>query len=137
MTRHRRKAELFPQRYSRNGFGAIRTVREFDDAITAPQFGYKDAEDYYQHAGAKSVVWQVSVPMLMITAKDDPFVPYEAFLKTDVAKNTLVKSVTPEHGGHCGFISRWEGAERFWAEERAVEFVEKLARRPLDKGRAV
>jgi predicted alpha/beta-fold hydrolase len=58
MTRYQRKAELFPERYSRNGFGAIRTVREFDDAITAPQFGYKDAEDYYEHAGAKRVLEQ-------------------------------------------------------------------------------
>jgi len=128
MARYRRKAELFPGRYSRNGFGAIRTVRGFDDAITAPQFGFKDAEDYYEHAGAKSVVGQVSVPMLMITAKDDPFVPYEAFLKTDVEKNARVKFVTPEHGGHCGFISRWEGAERFWAEERVVEFVEERSK---------
>jgi len=50
-------------------------------------------------------------------------VPYEAFLKTDVAKNARVKFATPEHGGHCGFISRWQGTERFWAEERVVEFV--------------
>ncbi len=138
MTRYRRKADLFPERYSRNGFEAIRTVREFDDAITAPQFGYKDAEDYYEHAGAKCVVGQVSVPVLMITAKDDPFVPYEAFLKTDVAKNTLVKCAAPEHGGHCGFISRWQGAERFWAEERVVEFVAGLAdneKRPTLAGR--
>ena len=138
MTRYRRKADLFPERYSRNGFEAIRTVREFDDAITAPQFGYKDAEDYYEHAGAKSVVGRVSVPTLMITAKDDPFVPYEAFLKTDVAKNTLVKFATPEHGGHCGFISRWQGTERFWAEERVVEFVSGLAdneKRPTLAGR--
>jgi hypothetical protein len=127
MTRYRRKAELFPERYSRNGFGAIRTVREFDDEITAPQFGYRDAEDYYEHAGAKSVVGRVSVPMLMITAKDDPFVPYKAFLKTDVEKNARVKFVAPERGGHCGFISRCEGTERFWAEERVVEFVEKLS----------
>ncbi len=128
MTRYRRKAELFPERYSRNGFGGIRTVRGFDDAITAPQFGYKDAEDYYEHAGAKSVVGRVSVPTLMITAKDDPFVPYRAFLKTDVEKNAHVNFVTPERGGHCGFISRWEGVERFWAEERVVEFVEKLSK---------
>src|ERR1700688_3799076 len=128
MARYQRKAELFPERYSRNGFGAIRTVREFDDAITAPQFGYKDAEDYYEHAGAKSVIGRVNVPTLLITAKDDPFVPYAAFVRTDVEKNARVKFVTPERGGHCGFISRWEGAERFWAEERVVEFVGKLAR---------
>ena len=128
MTRYQRKAELFPERYSRNGFGTIRSVREFDDAITAPQFGYKDAEDYYEHAGAKNVIGQVSVPTLMLTAKDDPFVPYEAFLKTDVEKNARVQFVAPERGGHCGFISKWQGAERFWAEERVVEFVEKIAR---------
>jgi predicted alpha/beta-fold hydrolase len=125
MNRYQRKAELFPERYSRNGFGPIRTVREFDDAITAPNFGYKDAEDYYEHAGAKRVIGQVSVPMLMITAKDDPFVPYESFLRAGVDRNPQVRFVAPEHGGHCGFISRWAGAERFWAEERVVEFMEE------------
>ena len=123
LARYRRKAELFPERYSKNGFGVIRTVREFDDEITAPNFGYRDAEDYYQHAGAKRVIAEVSVPMLLITAKDDPFVPYEALVRAGAGKNGSVQFVTPERGGHCGFISRWEGVERFWAEERVVEFV--------------
>ncbi len=125
LERYRRKAELFPERYSKNGFGPIRTVREFDDEITAPNFGYKDAEDYYEHAGAKRVIGEVSVPMLVMTAKDDPFVPYEALVRAGVEKNARVRFVAPEGGGHCGFISKWEGAERFWAEERVVEFVEE------------
>jgi predicted alpha/beta-fold hydrolase len=127
MARYRRKAELFPQRYARNGFGPIRTVREFDDAITAPCFGYKDAEEYYQAAGAKKVIGNVAVPVLVITAQDDPFVPYEAFLRARVDENPRVRFVAPKHGGHCGFISRYGGAERFWAEERIVEFVEQEA----------
>ena len=53
MTRYQRKADMFPQRYSKDGFGRIRTVREFDEAITAPQFGFKDAQDYYEASGAK------------------------------------------------------------------------------------
>ncbi|HXX99269.1 MAG TPA: alpha/beta fold hydrolase [Candidatus Limnocylindrales bacterium] len=125
MTRYRRKAELYPSRYARNGFGPIRTVREFDDAITAPCFGYKDAEEYYEAAGAKKVIGRVAVPMLLITAKDDPFVPYESFLRARVEENPLVRFLAPENGGHCGFISRYGGAERFWAEERIVEFVEE------------
>jgi predicted alpha/beta-fold hydrolase len=129
MARYQRKVQLFPEQYTRNGFGPIRTVREFDDEITAPYFGYKDAEDYYEHAGAKRVLPQLSVPMLLITAKDDPFVPYEALVRAGVEKAAGVRFVTPEHGGHCGFISKWEGAERFWAEERVVEFVEERSKR--------
>jgi predicted alpha/beta-fold hydrolase len=128
MARFQRKVELFPERYSNNGYGAIRTVREFDDEITAPQFGYRDAEDYYEHAGAKRVLEDVTVPMLVITAKDDPFVPYEALVRAGVRKNPHVKFVAPEHGGHCGFISKWQGNERFWAEERIVEFVDERSK---------
>ena len=125
LERYRRKRELFPERYTRNGFGPIQTVREFDDAITAPYFGYKDAEEYYQSAGAKKVIRNAMVPVLLITAQDDPFVPYESFLEARVGDNPWVRLVAPEQGGHCGFISRWSGAERFWAEERIVEFMEK------------
>src|SRR5207302_516670 len=56
LNRYARKAELFPQRCAKNGFESIRTVREFDDAITAPSFGFKDAQAYYESAGAKKVV---------------------------------------------------------------------------------
>jgi hypothetical protein len=123
MARYRRKVDLFPERYAKNGFGPIRTVREFDDEITAPCFGYKDAEEYYQAASAKKVVGKVNVPLLMITAQDDPFVTYESFLRARVEENPCVRFAAPEHGGHCGFISRFSGPERFWAEERIVEFV--------------
>jgi predicted alpha/beta-fold hydrolase len=127
LERYRRKAELFPERYSKNGFGPIRTVREFDDAITGPQFGYKDAEEYYQAAGAKRVIDQVRVPLLLVTAKDDPFVPYESFLCAKVTENPRVQFVAPDNGGHCGFISKWPGKERHWAEERIVEFADRIS----------
>lgn len=122
MARYARKAKMLPERYSRNGFGPIRTVREFDHAITAPYFGYCDAEEYYEAAGAKRVVGQVRVPMLMITAEDDPFVPYVSFLAAGVDRNPAIRFLAPEHGGHCAFISDKGGAERFWAEQRIVEF---------------
>jgi len=128
MERYRRKAELFPERYSRNGLGPIRTVREFDDSITAPAFGFRDAEEYYESAGAKKVIGNVRVPLLLMTAQDDPFVPYVAFLAARVEENPRVQFVAPEHGGHCGFISRHARAERFWAEERIVEWVEEMGK---------
>ena len=80
MSRYARKQRLFPDRYPQNGLRSIRTVRQFDDFITAPQFGYRDAQDYYDHVGAKRVATNVRVPLLMITAQDDPFVTYASFL---------------------------------------------------------
>jgi predicted alpha/beta-fold hydrolase len=126
MARYQRKAALFPEIYSRDGVGRIRSVREFDDAITAPCFGYRDAQEYYDAAGARKVVGRVRVPMLIITAQDDPFVPYESFLAALVTENPAIRFMAPEHGGHCGFISRHGGVERFWAEARAVEFCQGL-----------
>jgi predicted alpha/beta-fold hydrolase len=130
MSRYARKATLFPQRYPRDGFPPIRTVRDFDDEITAPQFGFRDAQEYYEAVGAKKIVAQVRVPMLMITAQDDPFVTYESFLRANVAQNPAIRFVAPEHGGHCAFISKYSGSERFWAEQRIVEFCETLRIRP-------
>jgi len=127
MARYNKKAMLFPQKYSHNGFGRIRTVREFDDAITAPNFGYRDAQEYYEAAGAKRVVDKIRVPYLLITAQDDPFVPYDAIRASGVEHNPCVTFNAPKHGGHCAFISNQSGAERFWAESRIVDFCEMLA----------
>ncbi len=126
MARYTRKAALFPKIYSRDGFDRIRSVREFDDAITAPCFGYRDAQEYYETASARRVVANVRVPMLMITAQDDPFVPYESFLAALVADNPAIQFVAPERGGHCAFISKHGGRERFWAEARVVDFFDGL-----------
>jgi uncharacterized protein len=129
MRRYQTKCGLFPDRYARNEFGPIRTVREFDDAITAPCFGYKDAEEYYEAAGAKRVIGKVALPLLVMTAQDDPFVPYVSFLAARVEENPRVRFLAPEHGGHCAFVSRFAGKERFWAEERIVEFVDGEAKK--------
>ncbi len=122
MSRYAKKQKLFPERYKLNSPPPVRTVRQFDDFITAPQFGYRDAQDYYDHVGAKRVASQVCVPMLMITAQDDPFIPYASFLAAKIDSNPAIHFVAPRHGGHCGFISKHAGSERFWAEQRIVEF---------------
>jgi predicted alpha/beta-fold hydrolase len=127
MSRYARKHKLFPQRYPIAGLPPVRTVRQFDDVITAPQFGYCDAQDYYDHVGAKRVAAQIRIPTLMITAQDDPFVPYASFLAAKISDNPVIQFVATQHGGHCGFISNQPGPERFWAEQRIVEFCAALS----------
>ncbi|HYL87122.1 MAG TPA: alpha/beta fold hydrolase [Candidatus Angelobacter sp.] len=128
MSRYAKKQKLFPQLYSTNGLPPIRTVRNFDDYIIAPRFGYRDAQDYYESVSAKRVAAQIRLPFLMITAQDDPFVPYSLFLAAKVADNPSIQFVATPFGGHCGFISKRSGAERFWAEQRIVDFCSNIWR---------
>jgi predicted alpha/beta-fold hydrolase len=128
LERYARKALLFPERYLRNGLGSIRTVRQFDDVITAPQFGFRDAQEYYESAGAKQVIPSVRVPLLVIASKDDPFVPFEATRASGVEQNPAVIFEAPQYGGHCGFVSNERGTGRFWAEQSVVEFCAGLVR---------
>ena len=123
LARYDRKRKFFPDRYA-PVTRKISTVREFDDAITAPAAGYRDAEDYYERASAKNVMGEIRVPTLVITAEDDPFVPYVSFLAMGANRNAWIRFEAPLHGGHCAFISRHGGMERFWAETRVVEFCE-------------
>jgi predicted alpha/beta-fold hydrolase len=120
--RMRRKERLFPGRYRLDGMDRVSTVREFDDVITAPNCGYGNAVNYYRLASAARVAQAISVPALIITAKDDPFVPMAQFTAPEVAGNAHIRLLAPEHGGHCGFISNRRGKERYWAEARVVEF---------------
>jgi uncharacterized protein len=124
--RMRDKARLYPARYGattqNGGMRGIRTVREFDDAITAPFSGFRDADDYYARSSAIRVVAEIRTPTLILTAQDDPFVPFATFERDEVRTNPHIRMVAPRHGGHCGFISQETGDERFWCEARIVEF---------------
>ena len=121
-SRMRRKAKLFPGQFELNGLSGVRTLREFDEAITAPCSGYRSAADYYERASAMRVVHRIAVPTLILTSKDDPVVPFESFGASEIAGNPQIRVAATECGGHCAFISRTNGPERYWAEARVLEF---------------
>jgi len=120
--RFRRKVMLFPQRYSLDGLDSVRTIRQFDDVVTAPAFGFRDSSDYYYRSSALRVIEQVHVPALVIAAEDDTLVPFHPFRDPALTSNPHITLITTTHGGHCGFISASDGPERFWVEPRLVEF---------------
>src|SRR5271169_5014739 len=66
--RMRRKARLFPERFPVNGMGAIRSVRDFDDAITARFCGFAGAADYYARSSARQLLGDIGRPTLILTA---------------------------------------------------------------------
>lgn len=122
--RMRRKARLLPGRFDLRPLPAVRTVRAFDEAFTAPHHGFRDAGDYYFRASSLRVAERIAVPTLIISADDDPFVPAAQFRDPALAANPRVRVVITRGGGHCGFFAEPEGGfDGFWAERTAVEFA--------------
>ncbi len=126
--RMRYKASLFPDRYPLDGLEAVRSVRQFDDVITAKFCGFCDADDYYFRSSALRVIAEIRIPTLILTAQDDPMVPFGPFSDPALRNNRHINLTATPHGGHCAFLAREKGDERFWAEARIVEFCRERSR---------
>lgn len=122
------KAKLFPEKYPLNGLAKIRSVREFDDAITAKFCGFRDADDYYTRSSALSLLAEIRVPTLILAAQDDPMIPFRSLDAEKLAANPRITVEAPRYGGHCAFIATKRIGERFWAEARIVEFCREYSR---------
>jgi len=129
--RMRRKARLFPDRFDITALNRVHTVRMFDDVFTAPAFGYGTAQRYYEQASSLRVVGDITVPALILTAADDPFVPPEQFDSPAVRQNPCVRTIVTADGGHCGFVeARRPGYDGYWAEATAVDFLSRYGQGP-------
>ncbi|MEZ5401193.1 MAG: alpha/beta fold hydrolase [Bryobacteraceae bacterium] len=92
----------------------LRSVYDLDDRVTAPAFGFASAEAYYESESARNFVGGIRVPCLLVQAQDDPMIPFEVFRAAGVEANRAIKMVTPEHGGHIGFLAR--RGPRIWVD---------------------
>ena len=119
-----KKQNLMPERFASVDLHGVRSIWDFDEAVTAPAFGFRDAADYYAHASSASFLPAVRVPALVIQAKDDPFIPFEVFDLSAFSTNSHLRLVATDFGGHVAFLARRE--PRFWAIEQAVRFFESL-----------
>jgi predicted alpha/beta-fold hydrolase len=77
-------------------------LKDIDDLFTAPQGGYKDAEDYYTQCSSKHFVPSIKIPTLIIFAKDDPVIDPTDYENPQFPDE--VQLVVTKHGGHAGFL---------------------------------
>lgn len=98
----------------------ISSVFEFDDYYTAPLHGFKNAIDYYERNSACYFLPDISIPTLIVNAKNDPFLSEECYLHTSI--NDHIHFEMPERGGHVGF-SLFNQNGIYWSELRAHHFI--------------
>lgn len=131
--RLKRKAQWFPGKWDLAPLDSIRTLWEFDEYYTAKDGGFRDAADYYDQSGARHVLDKITVPTLLITAQDDPFIPFETFEIAPLRSNSAIQFLAPSHGGHCGFLQRpRDDEDLYWAENRILDFLQAHAVPALD-----
>lgn len=126
LRRFRRKVVLFPQAYDPNRAVGIRSVREFDDRITALYSGFTGADDYYYRAAAARVIDRIAVPTLILHALDDPFLRITAESRSTILANPNISYIETQHGGHCAFLAQADAAsgyDGYWAEHTLLRFL--------------
>lgn len=123
-----RKAALYPGRYDTGYLRGLRSLREFDDQITARYCGFAGAQDYYTRAASAQVLDRISVPTLILHADDDPFIRVLPETRQKLAQNTHITYIETAHGGHCAFLTEPNGYDGRWAERQAVAFVQRVER---------
>ena len=126
--RLRRKERLYPGSYDVAGLNRVRSIEQFDDRFVAPAFGFDGVDDYYRKASSRPYIGRIRIPTLLIHAKDDPFIPFEPLTDPSIAANPFVFVMATEKGGHVAFVSATpDDEDRFWAENRLVDFCEIVA----------
>jgi predicted alpha/beta-fold hydrolase len=108
-------------RYRPEDFRGLRSVLQIDDKITAPSFGFGNAENYYRTQSAIGYLGAIRVPALLIQSRDDTLVPFSVFETEAVRSNPCLELHATEGGGHLGFLGRQP--HRFWLDQAMLEWM--------------
>lgn len=121
----REKLRRFPNAFNRKAMEAARSIRAFDDAVTAPLHGFRDADHYYAEASSGPRLHAIQRPTLLLSASDDPMLQ-SPVIPPQAADNPNLSVVLTERGGHVGFVSGRMHAPHFWGEAQALAFFDAV-----------
>ncbi|MGH8666527.1 MAG: hydrolase [Burkholderiales bacterium] len=119
----RQKLRTFPGLLNDAAMRRARTLRMFDDHVTAPLHGFIDADDYWTRSSSKPWLKHIAVPTLVLNARDDPFLPAHA-LPSAADVSAAVTLEQPAHGGHGAFISGPFPGSLDWMPARVLAFAQ-------------
>jgi len=117
------KLQRFPGLYDADRVRASKTLRDFDNVVTAPIHGFRDTDDYWTRASSKPWLARIEVPTLVLNARDDPFLPQEA-LPSQAEVSPSVTLEFTDRGGHVGFVSGPFPGNIDWLPQRILHFFE-------------
>jgi len=119
------KAIRFPDLAPADKIAGLKTLEDFDNLITGPLHGFRDAEDYYRKSSSLPWLEKIRLNTLLLSSVDDPMLPPEVLDEVrDIAdENPYLHPEFVAEGGHAGFIAGsvpWRPF--YYAEYRVGEF---------------
>ncbi len=126
---YKNKKKYYPNHIDLKIIEKIKTLKDFDNHITAPSFGYKNGDEYYKENSSLKFLPPIKVNTLIIQAKDDPIIPFESTETALKINNANIHYLITNYGGHVGFTNSFSSSkndvDRRWAENRIVDFVKQ------------
>lgn len=121
--RMKTKARCFPGQYDLSRLRGLKSLRDFDDKVTAYYCGFAGASDYYARSAASNVLDRIAVPAYILYATNDPFIRLLPDTRQKIKSNPNITFAETEDGGHCSFLAARDGYDGHFAEQAAVEFL--------------
>lgn len=118
------KAARYPGLLDPRMIHRIHSFAAFDDLVTAPLHGFRDALDYWTCSSSLQFLSKIRRPTLLISAEDDPFLPGKYLPKRIVSNSKWLESDFTAHGGHVGFVQGsmpWNAS--YWIDQRIAQFL--------------
>ena len=125
-----RKAAEHPGSIDARAVRASRTFAEYDGLVTARLHGFSSAQDYWRRCSAARFVGAVRRDLLLLSADDDPLVPAWSIPVGEARDNPRITLEVTPGGGHVAFVAGSLTGPAFWAEERAVAFLQDRLEHP-------
>ena len=104
---------------------AVRSIRDFDQAITAQRWGYGHVERYYNEASPVHRLHQLQVPCMLLQAEDDPWVPAQV-TAAQRGRSPSLEVVMTRHGGHNGFHGVGDSPLACWGDRLTARWLQGL-----------
>jgi predicted alpha/beta-fold hydrolase len=98
----------------------VSSIWEFDDLYTGPNIGYADAAAYYSAATTCHRLEHPSIPILLIHADNDPWIPVGAYLTLNSSETLDI--LVSRGGGHVGFHDR----KGVWSNRAAFAWFDSV-----------
>lgn len=106
------------------GIKKSRSIRDFDQHATCIVGKFETVDTYYRHCSSATYVGNVAVPLLCISALDDPVCTREAIPWDECRANKNIVLATTKHGGHLAFFEGLTASGIWWV--RAVDEFLKI-----------